>query len=267
MSSPKTSTRTVFRCSNIFCPGELAATKTCAKCQSVKYCSVECQHQDWKLHKPRCQAIVDCGIQGVARMKSVTKSFYDTYLKHSREIDLLHFNFMLEHRGRYTPVVFISRDLKITALPSPEFAKIVKEPYESKTATMQSGEVVADIVLAMELSDKLRTGHIHSYGVFIMSDHWFVFLKNKFRVKPPASKGKKGKKKSPMCDGIPVCVIAPTFEQEPEWINTPAGRRSLWLMAKKIINIADYINPNNIQVFNPNWKSEMIDLHSFVTAK
>ena len=29
----------------------------CSRCTSVRYCSVACQKQDWKAHKPRCQEI------------------------------------------------------------------------------------------------------------------------------------------------------------------------------------------------------------------
>jgi len=30
------------------------ATKLCSRCKTVYYCSVECQKQNWKLHKPVC---------------------------------------------------------------------------------------------------------------------------------------------------------------------------------------------------------------------
>jgi ankyrin repeat protein len=34
--------------------GTFAALRKCAGCQSVKYCSVACQHVHWPVHKPSC---------------------------------------------------------------------------------------------------------------------------------------------------------------------------------------------------------------------
>ncbi len=31
--------------------------RTCASCESVKYCSTKCQREDWKEHKPKCKII------------------------------------------------------------------------------------------------------------------------------------------------------------------------------------------------------------------
>jgi hypothetical protein len=39
-------------------PGVPATLKLCGGCQAVRYCSTECQRQDWKLgHKAMCQQL------------------------------------------------------------------------------------------------------------------------------------------------------------------------------------------------------------------
>ena len=32
------------------------ASRVCARCEAVRYCSRECQRADWKAHKPACAA-------------------------------------------------------------------------------------------------------------------------------------------------------------------------------------------------------------------
>lgn len=37
------------------CKKENQSIKVCSKCKNAKYCSKECQINDWKTHKPECQ--------------------------------------------------------------------------------------------------------------------------------------------------------------------------------------------------------------------
>jgi hypothetical protein len=46
--------------------------KACSRCHSVSYCSVECQRQDWKTHKPLC---LDADTVLMEQMKNKTLSY------------------------------------------------------------------------------------------------------------------------------------------------------------------------------------------------
>ena len=51
------------KCHNPVCcaPQEVVADRLslCGRCQSVAYCSVECQRADWRTHKRVCCAVVE----------------------------------------------------------------------------------------------------------------------------------------------------------------------------------------------------------------
>jgi hypothetical protein len=56
------SSSTPDKCANAVCEsGQSDKLLTCAGCKSVKYCSKDCQKQDWKTHKIPCKKISGVG--------------------------------------------------------------------------------------------------------------------------------------------------------------------------------------------------------------
>jgi len=44
--------RAIAICANCGCPNHL---KTCGRCRKLRYCSVDCQREDWEAHKGICR--------------------------------------------------------------------------------------------------------------------------------------------------------------------------------------------------------------------
>jgi len=58
-------------CANISCCNE--GTKQCSKCKTVKYCSRECQKEDWKVHKTICSTSVASNQLSLAAEEAIPK--------------------------------------------------------------------------------------------------------------------------------------------------------------------------------------------------
>ena len=58
-------------CANPGCAGR--GLKACARCQSVRYCSVACQRAHWRAHKPSCSEAAPKAVSGDKSKKEKKK--------------------------------------------------------------------------------------------------------------------------------------------------------------------------------------------------
>lgn len=150
-----------MRCNTCGYKAKNEILKRCARCKHAAYCSIECQHKDWKAHKPICNA-------AVKTKKESSEELGDEFVSMVDKWRDLHSAYITHIAHLKIPIELVEDSVLVLSCT---YSSAVKGPKERRVQIEQAfatGMAGVAEMLGQDVVDSLRTLRSSTVGASAM---------------------------------------------------------------------------------------------------